>query len=145
MSRRYFIRKLLGALTGIATISLLPLEVFSAIADDGTDTTHYRPLNGRRLRDIARQKRHHGSDGFTNPLGQERHGRFWKVLRWKLFHKNRFKGDFVGERVIPVSIDWDPIRQHHGLSITYLKHASVMIKDEDRYLIVDPIFQDIFW
>jgi L-ascorbate metabolism protein UlaG (beta-lactamase superfamily) len=145
MSRRHFIRKLIGAFTGIATICLVPLKLFSAIADDSAETTHYKPLNGRRLKDIACQKLHHGSDGFTNPLGQERHGRFWKVLRWKLFHKNRFKGDFATERVTSVSIDWDPIQQHHGLSITYLKHAGLMIKDENRYLMVDPVFHDIFW
>ena len=157
MSRRNFIRKLLSAFTGIATINLMPHKLFSATADNyakkmhqaekmhDAEKMHYKPLNGRRLRDIARQKRHYGFDGFTNPLGPERRGRFWKVMRWKLFHNNRFKDDFAKERITPVSIDWDPIRQHQGLSITYLKHASILIKDENRYLIVDPIFHDIFW
>jgi L-ascorbate metabolism protein UlaG (beta-lactamase superfamily) len=145
MSRRQFVKKLIGALAGIITIGMGPLKLFSATVEDEPETTHFKPLNGRRLRDIADQKLHHGSDGFTNPLGPSRQGRFWEVLKWKLFHKNRFRKDFAGERVNPVSVDWDPIRQHHGLSITYLKHASIMLKDQGRYLIVDPIFDDIFW
>jgi L-ascorbate metabolism protein UlaG (beta-lactamase superfamily) len=119
--------------------------MLSAAVDNAKETAHFKPLSGSSLRDIAQQKIHHGTDGLTNPLGPERDGRFWKVMRWKLFHENRFKKDFAGERVAPVSIDWDPVREHNGFSITFLKHASVMIKDVDRYLIIDPIFSDIFW
>lgn len=145
MSRRDFIQKLFSGFRSIAVICLWPAKAFSAAADNAAETTHYTPLNGRSLRDIARQRVHHSSDGYTNPLGPERHGRLWQVMRWKLFHNNRFKDDFAGQQVAPVSIDWDPIRRHPGLSITYLKHASIMIKDMDRYLVVDPIFSNIFW
>ena len=66
-------------------------------------------------------------------------------MSWKLFHANRFKKYFDEEQVTPVSIDWEPVRKHHGFSITFLKHAGVMIKDMDRYILVDPVFNDIFW
>jgi len=145
MSRRHFFQKLIAALKGFMIAGFLPGRVFSATTEDAEKTAPYSPLNGRSLREIARQKIHHSPDGFTNPLGSARHGRFWKVMRWKLFHENRFKEDFAGEQTEPVSIDWKPIQRHKGLSITFLKHASVIIKDEDRYVIVDPIFSDIFW
>jgi L-ascorbate metabolism protein UlaG (beta-lactamase superfamily) len=46
--------------------------------------------------------------------------------------------------VVPVNIDWEPIRDHGNLSVTFLKHASVIIKDQDQYIIVDPVFSEIF-
>ena len=113
--------------------------------DSGTESLHYKPLNGRRLRDIARRKEHHNSGGFVNPIGPGRDGRFWEVVRWKFFSENRFKKFFDEERVIPVTIDWEPIRERSRSSLTFLKHASVMIKDVDRYIIVDPVFSEIFW
>ena len=145
MSRRHFFQKLMAVLRGFLIASIMPGRTLMAAVDDTESPSHYTPLNGRSLRDMARQKTHHGPEGFINPLGPERHGRFWKVMRWKLLHENGFKDEFSGEQTAPVSIDWDPIRRHNGCSITFLKHASVMIKDEDRYLMVDPIFSDIFW
>jgi L-ascorbate metabolism protein UlaG (beta-lactamase superfamily) len=145
MSRRHFFQKMIAVLKTAMIAAIFPARTISAVIEDAGKSTHYSLLNGRSLREMARQKIHHSSNGFTNPLGSERHGRFWKVMRWKLFHENRFKDDFAGERLKPVSIDWKPIRQHNGLSITFLKHASVMIKDKDRYLCIDPIFSDIFW
>ena len=145
MSRRHFFQKLIAGLKSVVITSIWPGRALSAAVDDTGRPAHYHPLNGRSLRDIARRKIHHRPDGFTNPLGPERHGRFWKVMRWKLFHENRFKEEFTGEHTASVSIDWNPVRRHNGCSMTFLKHASVMIKDQDRYLMVDPIFSDIFW
>ncbi|MFP3870295.1 MAG: MBL fold metallo-hydrolase [Syntrophobacteria bacterium] len=92
------------------------------------------------LRELARQKLHHGGDHFVNPFGRRRHGNLWRVLYWKCFSQNRFRPFYEQERVVPVSIDWEPIRRHRGLSVTFLKHASVLIKDQDKYLLVDPVF-----
>jgi N-acyl-phosphatidylethanolamine-hydrolysing phospholipase D len=105
----------------------------------------YKPLNGRSLRDIARAKEHHNSGGFVSPIGLARDGRFWELMKWKLFSTNQFKKFFDEEQVIPVSIDWQPIREHSGTSITFLKHASVLIKDKERCILVDPVFSEIFW
>ena len=86
-----------------------------ASADSGTEMSHYKPLNGRSLRDIAKEKIHHNSGGFVNPLGMNREGRFWEVMKWKLFSNNQFKEFFDEEQVIPVSIDWEPVRQHRAV------------------------------
>jgi L-ascorbate metabolism protein UlaG (beta-lactamase superfamily) len=44
-----------------------------------------------------------------------------------------------------VTVDWEPIRNRRDLSVTFLKHASVLIKDIDRTYLVDPVFERIFW
>ena len=146
MTRRQFIRNFLITLNSMAMSSLVLKTPYAmATADSGTEISHYKPLNGRSLRDIVKDKMHHNSGGFVNPLGLNREGRFWEVMKWKFFSNNEFKEFFDEERVIPVSIDWEPVRQHPGCSITFVKHASVMIKDQDRYILVDPVLSDIFW
>ena len=106
---------------------------------------HYRPLNGRILRELVRRRIHHGRDQFVSPVGIGREGRLWQVMSWKLFHKNEFRKDLRDEKVTPVEVEWEAIRQHSELSVTFLKHASLLIKDRERYLLVDPVFNDIFW
>jgi len=146
MTRRHFLKKLLITLQSMPILSLMPNSSYSAVPPGSeTESLHYMPLNGRKLRKLAREKKHHGSEGFINPLGMGHDGRFWEVMKWKLFSNNQFKEFFNEEQVIPVSIDWEPIRQHQGCSVTFVKHAGVMIKDEDRYILVDPVFSDIFW
>ncbi|UCG06770.1 MAG: MBL fold metallo-hydrolase [Desulfobacterales bacterium] len=140
MTRRYFIRKMLATFKSLVMLSLLP----NATGNTADAAPHYKPLNGRGLRNIALEKHHHGAGRFVNPLGTERRARFWKVMSWKLFHENRFKNYLAAQRVLPVSIGWEPIQRHKGLSITFIKHACVMIKDLDRHLLVDPVFSDIF-
>ena len=146
MTRRNFILKLMMTLKSWMIFSLMPGFASAAVsADSDKDLQHYKPLNGRSLRDIARAGEHHGSEGFVNPLGPGRRGRFWQVMKWKLFSPNRFEKYFDDERVIPVSIDWEPVKAHRGISVTFLKHASVVINDGGRFMIVDPVFADIFW
>ena len=67
-----------------------------------------------------------------------------RVLHWKLFSQNQFRSYYDQEQVVPVSIDWEPIRDHGNLSVTFIKHASVMIKDQDQFIVVDPVFFEIF-
>lgn len=146
MTRRHFLRKLLITLQRMSILSLMTHSSQAAVApDSAAGSLHYKPLNGSNLRDIARAKQHHNSGGFLNPLGLRREGRFWDLMKWKFFSENPFKKFFDGEQVIPVSIDWQPIREHGGSSITFVKHACVMIKDVDRCILVDPVFSEIFW
>jgi len=130
----------------MSIVSLMPdSSSLAAAAGSGSESLHYKPLNGRSLREIARAKEHHNSGGFVNPIGLGRDGRLWEVLKWKLFSENKFNKFFADEQVTPVTIDWQTVREHRGSSVTFLKHASVMIKDVDRYILVDPIFSEIFW
>lgn len=106
---------------------------------------HYRPLNGRRLREIARRREHHGNGRFVNPFGVDRSGRLLQVLSWKLFHRNAFEDDLDRQRIEPVSVDWKRLHRWGGLSVTYLKHASLMIQDAGSRILVDPVFSSPFW
>jgi len=92
------------------------------------------------LREIVLKKIHHGKDRFVNPFNSKNFRNPWQMIKWKLFSKNYFKAFYKQEPVIPVSIDWEPVKRSKGLSITFIKHASVMIKDMDKCILVDPVF-----
>ena len=138
--------KLTTSLKFVLTAQLLPqLAQAAAGSQDSATALHYRPLNGDNLREIAKRRAHHGPTTYLNPMGIPRDGRFWQVLSWKLFHKNAYATHLDDQPVSPVSIDWEPVKSHQGVSVTFVKHATLMIKDVDRYLLIDPVFDDIFW
>ncbi len=37
-------------------------------------------------------------------------------------------------------MDWDRIKEERGLAITFIKHATLLIKDAGKYIMVDPVF-----
>ncbi len=145
MNRRRFIDTLLNIAKAYIAASLLPPGGWAARAGAPEPEPHYRPLDGRNLRDIARFRIHHGDGRFVNPFSYERSGRLLKVLSWKLFHRNDFRSELDSQPVTPVSVDWEPVRAGKGLSVTYLKHAGLMINDGGHRLLVDPVFSKIFW
>jgi L-ascorbate metabolism protein UlaG (beta-lactamase superfamily) len=58
---------------------------------------------------------------------------------------NRYAEALDRQPEISVTADLDKITEHPGVSVTFLKHASVLIKIGDRTLLVDPVFDEIFW
>jgi L-ascorbate metabolism protein UlaG (beta-lactamase superfamily) len=106
---------------------------------------HYRSLRGASLQKMALRRWHHANGRFRNPFSDVPRGRLGRALQWKLFSPNHFEPFYRDEPKRPVSVAWAPIRLEQGLSVTYLKHASVLIKDVDAYILVDPIFGGIFW
>lgn len=145
MNRRRFIEKMLLSVQAMFLMRFAhPAALLAAVGSGRGGTMHYRPLNGRSLRDMALRKDHHGQGVFINPVGIPRQGRFWQFLKWK-FSPNRFEDHLKDQPVSRITIDWSPIQQHQGLSVTFLKHAGVLIKDVDSYLVVDPVFADISW
>jgi L-ascorbate metabolism protein UlaG (beta-lactamase superfamily) len=145
MNRRRFIDTLFNLAKAAVAASVLPPRVWASLADPSEPTLHYRPLDGRGLRDIARLRLHHGDGRFVNPFSHERSGRLLKVLSWKLFHRNEFHGELDRQPVTPVSIDWEAVRADSGLSVTYLKHAGLLINDGGHRILIDPVFSKIFW
>jgi len=113
-------------------------------AAQSAEKTGFSPFKDYSLRELAEKKLHHDSDRFINPLSDKKHGSMLRVLHWKLFSENKFKSYYDQEQVVPVSIDWEPIRDHSSLSVTFLKHSSILIKDQDRFILVDPVFFEIF-
>jgi L-ascorbate metabolism protein UlaG (beta-lactamase superfamily) len=146
MNRRRFLNTFFNLLKASLAASALPSWArASVVQGQASPPLHYKPLNGRRLREIARRKEHHGNGRFLNPLGLDRSGRLLKVLSWKLFHRNSYEEDLAAQPVRPISVDWGPVRNADGLSITYFKHASLMLQDAGRRLMIDPVFASPFW
>jgi len=146
MNRRDFIKRLLRGIEAGTVYSLLPSSVSATTRNAAKEGRMIKESAGDLvLRDIAKQKLHHGNGKFLNPFSSSIHGRLSRVLYWKLFSENHFRKYYKGEKVKPVHINWRPIQKDRGLSITFLKHASILIKDFDEYLIVDPVFYDLFW
>ena len=106
---------------------------------------HYRPLNGTDIFDIAKHKLHHGDGRFLNPFGFPRDGKWLGLLKWKLFSFNEFSDHLSDQPKLPLSVNWEKVNDDRKLSITFLKHAGLLINDHDTPILVDPIFEDIFW
>lgn len=144
MDRRNFMKRMLGLFKAGALYSLAPRVLSRGGAEAAeSEMIHDSPGHGPGLREIAERKMHHGNGAFRNPFQNGPQGGFWRVASWKLLHKNHFKEFYSQERVRRVSIDWEPVRRHSGLSITFLKHASLLIQDNGVRILLDPIFFEI--
>ncbi|MBU0987432.1 MAG: MBL fold metallo-hydrolase [Proteobacteria bacterium] len=121
-----------------------PAALLAAYGKMEETTIHYKPLNGRSLREIALNREHHGNGRFINPVGLPRNGRFWQLMKWKI-SQNRFRPYLKDQPRRPVAVDWEPVLKHRGAGVTFLKHACILVKDVDSYLLVDPVISDIFW
>jgi N-acyl-phosphatidylethanolamine-hydrolysing phospholipase D len=109
------------------------------------DDLFYTPLNGKSMQALAADKIHHGTTRFHNPFGSLKHMGFGRLLKWKLSPRNDFRRYYADEPEIEVMVDWQKVRDHRGLSVTFINHSSVLIKDEDRYFLVDPVFDGLMW
>jgi len=142
MNRRIFLKtmSLLGAqhlLTG-----MIPGGAPSAAAEeDGIGSHAVKTSLG--LREIAEARLHHGGGRFLNPFSTRDFGNMWRLLRWKLFSENNFRPFYAEQPVRPVTIPWRRIRKEGRLSITFLKHAGVLIQDMGQVLVLDPVFFQI--
>jgi L-ascorbate metabolism protein UlaG (beta-lactamase superfamily) len=126
--------------------SLFPSTILAAGESAGKEGPMIeRAAKNLSMKEIAAQKLHHGKDLFLNPFNGRMNRGFGRLLKWKFFSENHFRKYYDGEKVQPVNIDWAPIKKDRGMSITFLKHASIMIKDVDEYIVVDPVFSDLFW
>ena len=91
MNRRRFIQKMLLSVQAMCLMRWAqPAALLAAVGSGEGGNMHYRPLNGRSLREMALRKEHHGQGVFINPVGLPRKGRFWQFLKWK-FSPNRFE------------------------------------------------------
>ncbi len=99
------------------------------------------------LQEIVKNKAHHGKNSFLNPFSEMVFHRrtFIEIIRWKFLTENRFEADYAGEKVVPVHIDWKALTAHNSVSITWINHASVLIRDNGSSLIVDPVLFGLFW
>ena len=142
MTRRVFIKKLCSA--GGSALFLNMLRPAGSRSEDMHPDEFSWKAKNMRLREMAERKLHHGNERFLNPFSKITHGNPLRVLRWKLFGKNRFDQFYSQEPVFPVKVDWHVIDKHNDLSITFLKHSTLIIKDGRDYIYIDPVFSKIF-
>ena len=141
MTRRLFMKRFFT--WSKMTFALGFFLIFPFLGRSGGEETSQMPEDKsmkRSLREIADRKMHHGKDSFINPFGSAGPRGLGKFLQWKLFSENRFRRYYDKERVTPVTMDWKPVLDSDGLSITFVKHACVMINDRGTHIYVDPIF-----
>jgi N-acyl-phosphatidylethanolamine-hydrolysing phospholipase D len=139
-TRRHFMMKLLAWGKMAALSGLLPSCFPGIITASGRAESVGTQTQGLSLRDLARKKLHHDNGRFRNPFTGESRRSPWPLIKWKLFSRNEFRALYSRERVQPVSVDWDAVRAHNGLSVTFLKHAGILIKDRGSHILVDPAF-----
>ena len=147
MTRRRFIQKLLQSaasaslfgVTGACTSKL------TASPSGHNQTLAYRPLNGVNMRDLVARKSHHGQGEYLNPFSDIPKGRLGRLLKWKWFTKNQFSKYYPEEAISPVYLDQERIMSTSSLGITLVKHAGILIKDDDAFILVDPVFGGLFW
>lgn len=137
--RRAFLKQMVRW-AGMAMVSSLwPLSGCSHAREENL-SSHASPFQNMSIEDIAGKKLHHGKDQFINPFGGREKGGFFRFLKWKFFSENRFKDQYSQEPMAPVSIDWSPIRDYRGVSITFINHSCVLIRDHGTGILVDPVF-----
>ena len=145
MRRREFISSLLK-LTGSITLSGLFAGCLTGNRTMASvEKTPIMDQAGKlSLRELVENKIHHGNERFVNPFNERGHKSFLTLLWWKIFDENRFRDLYDQERVTPVHIDWRPVREHGGCAVTFIRHSTLLIKDADRILLIDPVFKSPF-
>ena len=143
--RRMFFFKISRLLAWLGLASLGPLAGMSC-SNNGRDNISAARAEAQNMsmREMARRKLHHGSKGFVNLFSDQEYGNIGRVLVWKLFSENKFKKYYADEKIIPVKKDWSPVLDHQGLSVTFIKHASLLIRDQGRTILIDPVFGGLF-
>jgi L-ascorbate metabolism protein UlaG (beta-lactamase superfamily) len=148
VTRRRFIYRLLQGFKLAAVMGGGVACARSVVSSGSLDTggeQPFIPLNGKSLASIARSKQHHGGKRFINPFSSVPKGNMIRVLKWKLFAENHFTAHYHAEPVTPVTIDWDDWSTLSGLSVTLIKHATIYIRDRGFKILIDPVFDDMFW
>ena len=147
ITRRMLLKKCLTWCSLAALPGLFSACGGRSVAEDRQTINAAQKLS---MKEIANQKLHHGDGCFLNVFGGPVHGNPW----WPSLHQSEAKPESIlynysykpyykDERVVPVSIDWETVANRPGLSITFIKHACIMIKDKDQYILMDPVFFDL--
>ncbi len=120
------------------------INAASSPTENGQDS--YRPLKkGLTLKEIAGSKLHHGRARFLNPWIIPNSRSMFDIVIWKAFTTNDYKHLYKNDIITPVAIDWKPVMNHDGLSVTFITHSTLLIKDSGINILVDPVLNGIMW
>jgi len=136
-------RGMAGSAGATLLTALLPLEQGMAAAESTAESAAEQTVR-KGLREMAAARLHHGRGRFVNPFGALPRDRLSRLLRWKVFSPNPYKTHYAEERVSPVKIDWPVVKGLEGLTLTFIKHAGLLIRDRGQVLLIDPIFGGTF-
>ncbi len=146
MNRRLFLKKLLSWLKKYFLFYISNSIIFNKLTMASQNKNSPIPdIEHLSLKELSRLKVHHNNDRFINPFNSTNFGNMSRLIKWKFFKKNHFKKYYDEEQVTPVNINWKSIKEHTNCAVTFIKHSSLMIKDMDQYIIVDPIFHGLFY
>jgi L-ascorbate metabolism protein UlaG (beta-lactamase superfamily) len=142
IDRRTYLKKMAALSKGVAAFSLFPsCSRGAGVTDSEDEKALIVNYDGLSLKEYARKKLHHGMERFLSPFESIKdQGGFTNLFKWKFLSDNKFKRFYNDEKVVGVSVDWDAVKNYRGLSATFLKHSTVLIKDDGKYLLVDPVF-----
>ncbi len=143
INRRKFINKLFSGLKNLFCLKLFSLSFLEISAGASSSNNALDFLSGQySLKEFVQKKMHHGKNYFINPFSRKKVWSPWKCLGL-LFSNNHFNEFYKDEPKSRIFIDWEKIRNDKRLSITFIKHACLMIKDGDTFILIDPIFNGL--
>ena len=146
LTRRVFLRRASAWTAYGLMLSLMPHCATSGQASASEERKRLvSRAQGLSLREISRQRLHHGRDRFLDPFSAEPRGGLWRLLRWKLFSGNAFRDQYADEVVRPLDLDWRPFREEGDCSVMFLRHSCLLVRDLETVYLVDPIFFGLFW
>ena len=144
MTRRTFMKKLAAGLPlGLGSLFCQPVPWAAEPPAPSTDKMATN-ISDIPLREIAERRLHHGIGRFINPFNPAATGRMGRVLAWKLFSRNRFRRFYHQERQVRVTVDFQGILADPGVSVTLLRHATLIIKDRADLIVIDPVYFGLF-
>ena len=142
IDRRTYLKRMVTLSKRIAMLTLFPsCSSGTEVKDSPEEEALIANYGDTSLREYVMRKLHHGDGRFLSPFENvENHGGMVNILKWKLLTENKFRECYKDEKVVTVAVDWDAVRDHSGLSVTFLKHSTILIKDQGTYILVDPVF-----
>jgi N-acyl-phosphatidylethanolamine-hydrolysing phospholipase D len=100
-------------------------------------------LNQMGIHAYVQRRLHHLEGRYRNPFNPGRRRGLWPFLKWRLFSGNAYRAQYPQETVRPVAVDHLAANATTGPSLTYIKHASVLIRDGESGLLLDPVFNGL--
>ncbi len=100
-------------------------------------------LNRIGIQAFAEQRLHHIEGGYGNPFNPTQRRGLWPFLKWRIFSANSYRAQYAREVVRPVDLNGGRLATVSRPTITYISHASVLISDGGRSLLLDPVFNGL--
>jgi L-ascorbate metabolism protein UlaG (beta-lactamase superfamily) len=95
------------------------------------------------LQAFSQQRLHHMQGGYRNPFNPDQRRGLWPFLKWRLLSTSRYRGLYDRERMRTVDFGENGLGSNGYPTLTYINHASVFLRDGERSLLLDPVFDGL--